>query len=81
MTRRDLLRALLAIPAMAALDVEQLLWVPKPIIVVPAMPMFGRHIIGEEVARAWEKIVGNRLYDNVFERDLFVSLLEKQAVT
>lgn len=34
-SRRDLLRALLALPIAATLDVEQLLWVPKPIITVP----------------------------------------------
>lgn len=37
-TRRDLLRILLAAPIAATVDVERLLWVPKPIIVVPAMP-------------------------------------------
>lgn len=30
---------MLAAPIAATLDVEQLLWVPKPIIVVPAMPV------------------------------------------
>lgn len=38
LTRRDLLRWLLAAPIAATVDVEQLLWVPKPIITVPAMP-------------------------------------------
>ncbi len=38
LTRRDLLRMLLASPIAAAVDVEQLLWTPKPIITVPAMP-------------------------------------------
>lgn len=37
MNRRDLLKLLLAAPIAATLDVEKLLWVPKPIIVVPAM--------------------------------------------
>ena len=36
MNRRDLLRLLLATPIAATLDVEKLLWVPKPIITVPA---------------------------------------------
>lgn len=39
LTRRDLLRLLLAAPIAAAVDVEQLLWTPKPIITVPAMPL------------------------------------------
>lgn len=38
MRRRDFLRLLLASPIAATVDVEQLLWVPKPIVVVPAMP-------------------------------------------
>lgn len=40
MTRRDLLRLLLAAPIAATLDVEKLLWVPKPIVTVPAMPQW-----------------------------------------
>jgi hypothetical protein len=64
-----LLRALLALPIAATLDVEQLLWVPKPIIVVPAMPTFGRHNIGEVVARAWEEYVGLMPVDTVFNLD------------
>lgn len=37
-TRRDILKILLASPIAATVDVEQLLWVPKPIITVPEMP-------------------------------------------
>ena len=36
--RRTFLRALLALPIAATFDVEKLLWVPKAIITVPAMP-------------------------------------------
>jgi hypothetical protein len=39
LTRRDVLRYLLMTPMALTLDVEQLLWVPKPIIVVPSMPV------------------------------------------
>lgn len=39
MTRRDLMRLMLASALAEAIDVEQLLWVPKPIISVPAMPL------------------------------------------
>ncbi len=38
LTRRDLIKLLLAAPIAATVDVEQLLWVPKPIVVVPTMP-------------------------------------------
>ena len=37
LTRRDLLRHLLTLPIAAQLDLEQLLYVPKPIITVPAL--------------------------------------------
>ncbi len=37
MTRRDLLKILLASAVADALDVERLLWVPRPIVTVPAM--------------------------------------------
>lgn len=36
--RRSFLKSLLALPIAATLDVEKLLWVPKPIITVPALP-------------------------------------------
>lgn len=36
--RRTLLRLLLATPVAALCDVEHLLWVPKPFIIVPALP-------------------------------------------
>lgn len=39
MNRRAFLKLLLAAPAIAAtVDVEQLLWTPKPMVTVPAMP-------------------------------------------
>jgi hypothetical protein len=36
LSRRDLLRSLLALPAASLVDWEQVLWVPRPMIVVPA---------------------------------------------
>lgn len=39
MTRRDLLRLLLASPLAAAVDLEKLLWAPKPIVTVPAIAL------------------------------------------
>lgn len=38
MTRRDLLRLLLVSAVAEAVDVEKLLWVPKPIVTVPELP-------------------------------------------
>lgn len=44
-TRRDFLKLLLASAAAEAVDFEKLLWVPKPIITVPALlpPMPGTY--------------------------------------
>lgn len=39
-SRRALLRSLLALPIAATVDVEQLLWIPGQQIVVPALPLF-----------------------------------------
>lgn len=39
--RRSFLRSLLALPLAAELDLEKLLWVPKPMIVVPRLPSRG----------------------------------------
>ena len=36
-SRRQFLRTLLALPIATTLDVERLLWVPSPIITVPAL--------------------------------------------
>lgn len=50
MTRRDLLRALLATPLAETFDVERALWVPRPIVTVSAMP-FPHQYEAEMVAR------------------------------
>jgi hypothetical protein len=71
----------LALPIAATLDVEQLLWVPKPIIVVPAMPVSGRESIGAIVARVWEEVVGKMPPDSLFSDAAYMALFEKQAVT
>jgi hypothetical protein len=52
MTRRDLLKLLLASAIAEAVDVEQMLWTPKPIITVPAMrrrldPEYRRWLLAE----------------------------------
>jgi hypothetical protein len=40
MDRRDFLKILLATPIAATYDFEQLLWVPKPTIVVPEVKLY-----------------------------------------
>lgn len=62
MTRRDLLKILLATPAALTLDYEKLLWVPKPIIVVPELPL------GLLVAQAWEDVI-KKLPIDLFDHD------------
>lgn len=37
-SRRDMLRMMLAMPIAATLDIERLLWLPSPIVTVPALP-------------------------------------------
>jgi hypothetical protein len=51
MDRRTFLRHLLALPIAAQLDVERLLWVPKSIITVPALPRISFDEINELCAR------------------------------
>lgn len=51
-SRRDFLKLLLATPLAATIDYEKLLWVPKPIIVVPSFPSYA-----ELVASTWEEVV------------------------
>lgn len=43
MTRRDLMRLLLASAIAEVVDVERLLWTPKPIVTVPALPRMMFH--------------------------------------
>jgi hypothetical protein len=38
--RRDFLKILLATPVAATYDFEQLLWVPKPMVVVPKVELY-----------------------------------------
>lgn len=67
MDRRTFLRFLLATPLAATVDVEALIWVPKPIIVVPALqvgPVSSN--MGALVVAAWEEYVGSEPIDEVF---------------
>lgn len=47
-------------------DIEQLLWVPKPIIVVPSLG--ANPNMGQIVAEAWEKHVESFCLDGQFSR-------------
>lgn len=58
-SRRDFLRYLLATPLAMTLDVEQLLWVPSPRIVVPGL----RSVTLEEINR----ITVETLYPGILE--------------
>jgi hypothetical protein len=65
-SRRVMLRSLLSLPIAATLDVEQLLWIPKQLIVVPAgVPR--RPISYAEIAD-----VVHRLYHPALLRSLFL---------
>ena len=77
--RRSFLRILLASPLVATLDVEQLLWVPKPIIVVPAMPT--RWLIHiEEINRIAMRQIMPVVSDMYFRSDPFLAMLGKAKV-
>lgn len=84
MDRRSFLRFLLSTPLAATVDVEALIWVPKPIIVVPAMEVplaYGRNNpnLGAMVAAAWEEYVGKALDDGIFSSQwLFEQLSKKE---
>ncbi len=71
MNRRGFLTCLLSTAAAATVDFEQLLWVPKPIIIVPAMPeaLCGPYS-GQMIAAAWEAYVNPDPEDNIFDRRL-----------
>lgn len=73
MTRRDLLKILLTAPIAATLDVEKLLWVPSPIITVPALPTLS---IGEIVALEWEKVIKRCSIDLFNRDDVFFKMVE-----
>lgn len=67
--RRSFLSFLLTTAAATTVDFEQLLWVPKPIIVVPELPWrrYGNNPnMGQLIAEAWEEAVGDMLEDNIF---------------
>lgn len=53
MNRRDMLRLLLGSAAAAVVDFEKLLWVPKPIVVVPAMPLSLTPAQSQRLLKEW----------------------------
>jgi len=74
MNRRDFLKFLLTTPIAATMDLEKLLWVPKPIIVVPAMPraLTMNQILEAELNRITPRIM------RLFERDnMFYGTISK----
>lgn len=62
--RRSFLRLLLSSAAASTMDVEKLLWVPRPMIVVPAFP--NNPNWGAIVAAAWEEVIKAEPIDDVF---------------
>ena len=76
MHRRDLLRLLLASPLALTIDVEQLLWVPKPLIIVPRVPI-SLDAINEIVRR--EVMPG--VYANFFGPSPLLTALKERRST
>jgi hypothetical protein len=76
-SRRGFLKFLLAAGvAEAAMDVERLLWVPRPIITVPAMPVLST---GEMIAQAWEAYVIEDARDSSFQKYWFLQNTMREA--
>lgn len=67
MNRRDFLKFLLAAPVAAELDIEKLLYVPKPMIVVPEFKTFIS--TSDIIAIEWERMMPK--IKDLFERDDF----------
>ncbi len=79
MRRRDLLRLLLSTPALALadLDVERLLWVPKPMVVVPAMPA----LLSEREAMLRMMTVAGEAHADLMDRMVLAALCPKSRFT
>jgi hypothetical protein len=73
LTRRDMLRLLLATSIAQTVDVERLLWVPKSIVVVPAGISFDA--INEIVIRQVMPVV----IDSFFKTTPFLAMLQQRA--
>lgn len=64
MNRRDMLRVLLGSAAAATMDFERLLWVPKPIVIVPSMGRVGLDVAaGADSSSIWLLAIGE---DRIF---------------
>ena len=70
-SRRNLMKLLLATSIAESLDVEKLLWVPKPIVTVPAMTKYiiidsmtlgGIHFISDDGIHLSNEVEFNVLY-------------------
>lgn len=70
--RRSFLRHLLALPIAAQLDVEKLLWVPKPIVVVPGG--ISQAALNEITFR----ILMPGIVDSFFKASPFLSVLQSK---
>jgi hypothetical protein len=77
MDRRSFLRHLLMLPIAAQLDVERLLWVPKPLVVVPAMPAISRGISLDEINEVCRQIIMPRVIDDFFRSPSFLMELSR----
>ena len=67
MNRRDMLKFLLATPLAATMDFEQLLWVPRPMIVVPKTGLLSlSQIVAQEMERMLPNIMQLFEHDNTF---------------
>lgn len=62
MSRRSAIGLLFSAGIATTLDVEQLLWTPKPIVLVPSVG------VGQLVASMWESVIVDKI-EELFDRD------------
>jgi len=74
-SRRAFLRSLLALPIAATVDVEQLLWTPSPIIVVPAI----RGVTIEEINAVTMQVLLPGVCDHFFRSTPLLEYLRRSG--
>lgn len=65
--RRSFLRTLLALPLAELIDVEELIWIPKQLVVVPAMPRLLQPSMITEINNITYRMIMPGLADTYFK--------------
>jgi hypothetical protein len=73
--RRTFLRMLLATPIAMELDVEKLLWVPRPMITVPALPLSRMGLLIDDINRVTYQQIMPVVHDLYFGSTPFLAYM------